>query len=70
MEYDGNGELTGFLVRPKIASLAVQKDENGIKTLKEVVKSCLQMNRVLSEPDQLYLTKKKTVPLSQHHHNN
>ncbi|CDW90671.1 UNKNOWN [Stylonychia lemnae] len=61
LEYNMDGELFAFTLRPKIATYVFQRDENDISSLKEILKVIMYMNRLMSEGENLILGKKKTV---------
>lgn len=59
MEYNEQGELMAFAVRPKIASYIFQRDYNDISSLKQVLKVIMYMNRLLLEGESLILGRRK-----------
>ena len=61
LEYNEDGELFAFSLRPKLASYVFQRDENDISQLKEILKVIMYMNRLMSEGENLILGKRKTV---------
>ena len=63
MEYNDEGELVAFSLRPKIASYVFTRDESDISSLKEILKVVMYMNRLLLDGENLILGKKKLEPL-------
>lgn len=59
LEYNDEGELCAFALRPKIASYIFSKDDNDIASLKEILKVVMYMNRLLLDGENLILGKRK-----------
>ena len=59
MEYNDDGELIAFSLRPKIASYVFTRDESDISSLKEILKVVMYMNRLLLDGENLILGKRK-----------
>eukprot|EP00347_Sterkiella_histriomuscorum_P011047 403373953 len=59
LEYNTEGELCAFSLRPKIASYVFSRDESDISSLKEILKVIMYMNRLLLEGENLILGKPK-----------
>jgi hypothetical protein len=50
MEYSKKtGDLVAFSIRPKLANYVFSRDESDIKSLKEIVKVVMYMNRLLHD---------------------
>lgn len=59
MEYNEDGELVAFALRPKIATYVFTRDESDISSLKEILKVVMYMNRLLLEGENLILGRRK-----------
>jgi hypothetical protein len=56
MEYsEKTGDLISFSIRPKLATYVFSRDESDLKSLKEIIKVVMYMNRLLLDADNLIL---------------
>ncbi len=53
IEYNDEGEMTGFLLRPKLANLVFLKEKTDIHVLCQILKVVIYLNRLMQKGNNL-----------------
>lgn len=59
IEYSQEGEIIGFLIRPKLANLVFLKDKTDTANLNQILKIVIYLNRLLTKGNNLVVTKQR-----------
>ena len=59
IEYSQDGEIIGFLIRPRLANLVFLKDKTDTSNLNQILRIVIYLNRLLTKGQNLVIKKRR-----------